>query len=326
MSFYSKPQRKKLIFLGTPEIAAQVLRYIYKSTQASLQVVAVVSQPPVRSTRRGTERPSPVHSLAIELGIPVLTPASAKDDSFLNTLKELQPDLFLTVSYGQFLPKKFLDIPQYGTLNIHPSLLPKYRGASPVQRAIENGESKTGVTLLFSTLAMDAGPIFIQDSLPLDPQIKSSKLLENLMMHGAKLFVKNYRKVFNSNIHLVEQEHLQATQAKKLTKEEGVLDFLQNAKTCHDKVRAFDIWPKTTAKFLIDDMLKEIRIITTEYHNESCLRSPKDIFINKENQSIDICCGDSKILHIKELQEPSKRIVSAGDYINGLHDRRIICI
>lgn len=327
MSFYSNTVRKKLIFLGTPQVAANVLQYLYDKINHSVQIVAVVSQPPVRSVRGGSSQtPSAVHQAALNLGIPVLTPVSAKDEDFLNTLKQLEPDLCLTAAYGQFLPKKFLDIPKLGTLNIHPSLLPLYRGASPVQRTIENGDDKTGVTLLFSTLTMDAGPIFLQKEYSLDENIKTSKLLNFLFMEGAKLFVQNYRKIFSQNFEFQEQDHTKATHAKKISKEEALLDFTQSAQICHNKVRAFDIWPKTTGKFLIGGVEKEIKIITTELLKGKTCSETKELLIDAQAGTIDICCGDHHLLRIKELQEPNKKVVSAGDFINGLHNRAFVCV
>lgn len=318
--------RKKIIFLGTPEISAKVLEYIYQKANHILQIVAVVSQPDARTQRSHELIPSPVSQTAQAIGIPILTPLNAKDEDFLQTIEKLQPDLCLTAAYGQFLPKQFLDIPKYGTLNIHPSLLPCYRGASPVQRSIENGDLETGVTLLFSTLAMDAGPIWLQDKQFIDNTIKASELLEFLFLRGAELFVKNIRQIFTGTATCSEQDHTQATYAKKITKEEGCLDFHQSAKICHNKVRAFDIWPKTGANFLIGDKQKDIKIITTAVRQNQFGLKEKDVYINDTAQTIDICCGDLNILSIIELQEPGKRVMTAKEYINGLHGRKIICL
>lgn len=326
MPFQTSALRKKLIFLGTPDISAHVLDFIYKKTNRTLQIIAVVTQPPARSKRGGDLETSPVHQLALSLGIPVLTPFSAKENEFLETIENLKPDLCLTAAYGNFLPKRFLDIPKFGTLNIHPSLLPLYRGASPVQRALENGETETGVTLLFSTLAMDAGPIFLQEKHTIDPNIKSSALLSKLFARGGELFVQNFQRIFSGNFETQTQDETKITFAKKISKEEGLLDFHQSANICHNKVRAFDIWPKTTAKFQIGNEIKEIKIMTTEVVDNTHQQKENDVFINEHTHTIDICCGDLKILRISELQEPGKRVMTSREYINGLRGRRIICL
>lgn len=159
-------EKARILFLGTPEVAATSLERIVaesKKDDSPYEVVGVVTQPPKRRKRRGKEVPSPVGLAAEELEIPVLTPEKAKDDDFLTALEnEYKPDLCITAAYGQYLPKRFLKIPKLGTLNIHPSLLPKWRGASPVQRSLEAGDNPVGVSVLFTVSKMDAGPIVKQ--------------------------------------------------------------------------------------------------------------------------------------------------------------------
>lgn len=158
--------RKKVVFLGTPDIAASSLELLLEASRqgkgGGFDVVRAVSNPPARTGRKKVLQPSPVQALAERDSIPVMTPATARDEEFLAELEGLEPDLCITAAYGQFLPRRFLDIPKFGTLNVHPSLLPLYRGASPVQRCLEAGEEKTGVTVAFTVLKMDAGPVVRQ--------------------------------------------------------------------------------------------------------------------------------------------------------------------
>lgn len=161
-------ERKKVVFLGTPEIAALSLGLLLEASRqgkgggGGFDVVRAVSNPPARTGRKKVLQPSAVQALADSEGVPVMTPATARDEEFLTGLEELQPDLCITAAYGQFLPRRFLDIPKFGTLNVHPSLLPLYRGASPVQRCLEAGDAETGVTVAFTVLKMDAGPVVRQ--------------------------------------------------------------------------------------------------------------------------------------------------------------------
>lgn len=159
-------QRKKVVFLGTPDVAALSLEMLLKASRrgdgGGFDVVRVVSNPPARVGRKKVLQSCPVQTLAESEGIPVMTPTTARDEGFLSEMEDLHPDLCITAAYGQFLPKRFLNIPRFGTLNVHPSLLPLYRGASPVQRCLEAGDSKTGVTVLFTVLKMDSGPIVRQ--------------------------------------------------------------------------------------------------------------------------------------------------------------------
>jgi folate-dependent phosphoribosylglycinamide formyltransferase PurN len=169
--------RKKIVFLGTPEVAARSLKRLIEASRAddsTFDLTAVVSNPPAKSGRKKQLQPSPVQALAEEEGIPVLTPTGLLkkyEDSaeFLEKMREMAPDLCITAAYGQFLPKSFLCIPKHGTLNIHPSLLPKFRGASPVPRALEEGVAVTGVSVLFTVFEMDAGPIAAQTEVPAPP-------------------------------------------------------------------------------------------------------------------------------------------------------------
>lgn len=158
--------RKKVVFLGTPEVAASSLELLLQASRqgkgGGFDIVRAVSNPPARVGRKKVLQPCLVQALAESEGVPVMTPTSAKDESFLEELEELGPDLCITAAYGQFLPRRFLEIPKFGTLNVHPSLLPRYRGASPVQRCLEAGEPETGVTVAFTVLKMDAGPIVRQ--------------------------------------------------------------------------------------------------------------------------------------------------------------------
>lgn len=315
MSFLQSDNRKKVIFLGTPQVAALALKIILQY-EHFLKVILVVSQPPARSSRNGSETPSPVHTLALERGIPVFTPQSAKNPEFLSDLKELKPDLCITAAYGNYLPKEFLDIPTFGTLNIHPSLLPLYRGAAPVQRCIENGDQKTGVSILFSVAAMDAGPILAQEEFPLNDQIKSPELLDILFEKGAKLLVKALPNYFEGSSKPIEQDHTQATKADKIKPEESYLDFSKSASTLHNKVRAFSGWPGTKSIFLLNNDKIEIKIITTKVSQNNLGLKIGDLLFTQN--TLSVCCGDDQLLDILELQLPGKKAVSAKDFQNGV--------
>lgn len=315
MSFLQSDNRKKVVFLGTPNVAALALKILLQY-EHFLKIILVVSQPPARSSRNGGETPSPVHQLALEKGIPVFKPQTAKNAEFLADLKELKPDLCITAAYGNYLPKEFLEIPVFGTLNIHPSLLPLYRGAAPVQRCIENGDAKTGVSILMSVAAMDAGPILAQEEHPLDDQIKSPELLDFLFEKGAKLLTKTLPNYFiNQNI-LKEQNHALFTKADKIKPEEGLLDFSKSATQLHNKVRAFAGWPGTKSRFLLNNDNIEIKIITTKVTQNNLGLKIGELSFTQN--TISVCCGDEQILEILELQLPGKKAVSAKDFQNGI--------
>ncbi|MEN9808769.1 MAG: hypothetical protein RLZZ488_336 [Pseudomonadota bacterium] len=307
--------KKKIVFLGTPAIVVPVLEQLL-ADNSEFEVVAVVSQPPTRAPRGQSLVPSPVHQRALTAGLPVLTPENAKADDFLHELKLLKPDLFVTAAYGQVLSEEFLAIAQFGTLNIHPSLLPLYRGAAPVQRALEDGVDVTGVTIARTVRAMDAGPIVVQREYRPGDKIKASELLGLLFEIGAKTLIDILPEYFAGKLELVEQDHKHATKARKLTIEEGLLNpDVQSSRTIHNKVRAFAGWPGTRMKLLNGDETIEVKVITTQALLNSKAKSRDIIFANG---ALELVCGDGSVLNILELQAPGKRAVMARDFWNGL--------
>lgn len=314
--------RKKVVFLGTPMVASQALRILCEQASHLIQLILVVSQAPARSGRTKELIPSPVHSYAISQGIPVLTPETAKDESFLRDLESLKPDLCITAAYGNYLPKRFLNIPKFGTLNIHPSLLPLYRGAAPVQRCLEKGDAQTGVTLLFSTSAMDAGPILAQSIYTLDSQVQADELLCNLFEKGTKLLIQNLPTLFSNRSLPKEQNHEMATHAPKIGAEEAWLDFSLPASVLHNKVRAFAPWPGTKAMFLLNDEPIEVKILTSAVSTSPPTAKLGEIFYTPD--SIDICCRENTLFQIKELQLAGKKRTLAKDFQNGLKGKRFV--
>jgi len=182
--------KRRVVFLGTPAVAARSLELLLDASAqgggGGFEVAAVVSQPPARSGRKMKLTASPVQTLAEARGIELLTPASAKEEAFLARLDELQPDLCITAAYGCFLPQRFLDIPRFGTLNVHPSLLPLYRGAAPLQRCLEAGDAVAGVSVAFTVLKMDAGPLLRQEERPLVGDEQEPPLLLELFERGTE--------------------------------------------------------------------------------------------------------------------------------------------
>ena len=322
--------RKKVVFLGTPAVARRALEILLEAEQ-TVQVVLVVSQPPARAPRGGGDVPSPVHALALERGIPVLTPESAREDSFLSDLESLAPDLCVTAAYGNVLPDRFLAAPRFGTLNIHPSLLPAYRGAAPVQRAIEEGVAVTGVSVAFTVKAMDAGPIAAQVRVPVDPNVKAPVLLAQLFEIGAETLVDLMPAVFDGSLVSREQDSAQATKARKMSVDEGVLRWGENAKTLHNRVRAFASWPGTRARFLVSGLEQEFKIITTRLgpcDSEERAAPTMPELRQDENDNVSRCvlrgdalrvvCDDGSSLDVVELQPPGKRVLTAREFWNGL--------
>jgi methionyl-tRNA formyltransferase len=308
---------KRLLFLGTPAVAARALQKLWECQGTLYQVIGVVTQPPARNSRRGGETPSPVHAFAIEKSIPVWAPEKARDEHFLAAMNALNPDICITAAYGNVLPDSFLAIPKFGTLNIHPSLLPLYRGAAPVQRCVEDGPVETGVSILFTVKAMDAGPIVYQEKAPLPPDETAPELLERMFDLGAERLVEILPQVFEQKVTPLEQDHSKATHAKKIDIAEGILTFSRPALTLHNRVRAFAGWPGTRATFLLDGELTEYKIIKTRVGK--ALQFGK---IEFANGVLSVGCGNNIGLEILEIQAPGKKAMPTRDFWNGVKGKK----
>ncbi|CAJ1334328.1 unnamed protein product [Effrenium voratum] len=239
----------RVVFLGSPACVEVVLeRLCQAQNEKGFEVCAVVSRPPKRVKKAITK--TPVHALADKLGVSVLVPSSAKDPDFLDELEKLKPDVCVTAAYGEYLPKRFLQAPKLGTVNLHPSLLPRWRGASPVQRCLVAGDTETGITILYTVAKMDAGPIIVQEKLPLNGSETSPELLDYLFGRGADLLVEVLPKLLKGGITMdtaEAQDERLVEKAPLISKDEGKLwPHNETALQMRDKVRGFAGWPGTT--------------------------------------------------------------------------------
>jgi len=328
---------KRVVFLGTPDVAAKSLEMLAAAskTRNDFEVIAVVSQPPAPAGRNKKLTPSPVHKLAEELNLPLMTPESAKDEEFLSALEALQPDLCITAAYGNFLPKRFLAIPKLGTLNIHPSLLPKYRGAAPVQRCLEAGEEDSGVSVAETVLKMDAGPVVRQLTVKLSGDEKAPDFLMDMFVAGTEALLSALPDYFAGTATKAAQDETKACPAPKLTVEEARLDFSSlGAQTAHNRVRAFASWPGTWSTFsLAGGEGERVKIVTTVVLSaapgssaptrevnlvklprpaSSCLTAPVP------SEALRVVCGDGSVLGVVELLPPGKKAMAARSFVNGL--------
>ncbi|PXF41648.1 Methionyl-tRNA formyltransferase [Gracilariopsis chorda] len=322
---------KRVVFLGTPQIAANVLKKLYaasKQSKPEYELCAVVTQPPASQGRKRVLTKSPVHIVAEQLGIsPILTPVRAGEQDFIDSMTHVHPDLCITTAYGKFLPQKFLDLPKFGTLNIHPSLLPHYRGAAPVPRALEAGVEKTGVTILYTVLKMDAGPIVAVKERELDGSEQTPELLEELVDVGADTLLNVLPSIWEGSAQMCEQDDSQASHAPKLSKDEARLSFTENAILNHNKVRALAGWPGTWADFSVgeSDNAEAIRLKigkTTVLRREGGICFDiHDVSHDAEKNALVITCGDGSRLGLLTVQPPGKRLMDAGSFWNGLRGR-----
>ncbi|TKY50507.1 Methionyl-tRNA formyltransferase [Spatholobus suberectus] len=332
----SSAKKKPLVLLGAPQVSAVVLDALLNastSPNSLFEVAAIVTQPAARRDRGKKLMLSPLATHALDRGFSsdqIFTPQRAGDDTFLSNLKALQPQLCITAAYGNILPTKFLDIPPLGTVNIHPSLLPLYRGAAPVQRALQDGVKETGVSLTFTVHALDAGPIIATETIQVDDQMKAPDLLELLFHKGSKLLIGELPSILDGSarVKAQPQDHSKATLAPKINPDESWLFFDQEASVLHNKVRAFSGWPGARARVLVvekngQQKTLEIKIITTRVCDHESVQFDEADDVAFIEGVLVFPCGRGTTLEVLEVQLPGKKVVNAAAFWNGLRGQKL---
>ncbi|MFZ5646545.1 MAG: methionyl-tRNA formyltransferase [Bacillota bacterium] len=301
-----------IVFMGTPEFAVPTLRSL---AEAGYNISAVITQPDRPRGRGKKVQPSPVKEAALELGIPVLQPDRVRDESFISFLKGLKPDLIVVVAFGRILPAGVLQIPPLGCVNVHSSLLPKYRGAAPMQRAIMNGETETGVTTMMMDTGMDTGDILLRSRMPIDGDDNFGTVHDRLSHLGASLLLETVELLAAGKLAGVPQDHSQATYAPPITREDEVINWNRRAEDIKNQVRALDPWPgaRTT---LGDRVLKVWK--TGEYGQAGAAgddAAPGQV-LGSVKGGLAVMCGDRPVL-IRELQAQGGKRMGAADFLRG---------
>ena len=295
----------RILFLGTPSFAVHPLRRL---VEAGHEIVSVVTQPDRPAGRSRTPQPPPVKQAAIELGLPVFQPETLRDEAAIAHLRELQPEAGVVAAYGEILRRAVLDIPPLGYLNIHPSLLPLYRGPAPVAAAILNDDSVTGVSIILLERAMDAGPILAQATLPLDSSARTGPLTEELFELGAGLLVGTLPLYAAGDLTPQPQDHSRATVTRMLGKEDGRLDWSLPAIALERAVRAYDPWPGAWTTFA-GQQLKVLRAAVREQDGGE----PGTVLDAPE---LMVATGEGA-LELLEIQPAGKRPMAGADWKRG---------
>ncbi|WP_338804004.1 methionyl-tRNA formyltransferase [Xenorhabdus griffiniae] len=297
----------RIIFAGTPDFAARHLAALLNSQH---QVVGVLA-PPDKPAGRGKKlTPSPVKVLAEEHDIPVFQPKTLRTEESQQWVMAQQADIMIVVAYGLILPQAILDIPRLGCLNVHGSLLPRWRGAAPIQRSIWAGDQETGITIMQMNAGLDTGDMLLKAICPITNEDTSASLYEKLADIGPKALL-NTLDLITSETHQPEiQDDTLATYAEKLSKDEAKIDWNLSASQIERCIRAFNPWPMSF--FLVDD--QPIKIWQAEVIAEQTTQSPGTI-INADKRGIQIATADG-ILNIVQLQPPGKKAMSAADLLN----------
>jgi methionyl-tRNA formyltransferase len=297
----------KIIFMGTAELSCASLEKLARDKRFS--VVAVATQPDKPKGRELKPQPSPVKILAQKLNLPVLQPAKARDEKFISELRELEPDLIVVVAYGQILPQTILDLPKFGCVNVHTSLLPKYRGASPIQSAILNGETETGVTIMKMDAGLDTGEILSQTHTPILPEDNSQTLHDRLAQLGADLLAQTIPDFIAGKIQPMPQKNSEATHTAKIKKEDGKIDWNLSAQEILNRLRAFTPWPGAFT-FLNGKMLKIWKAEVVEKSGAA------GEILSADKNEIIVACGKNA-LRILELQREGGRRLRAQEFLAG---------
>ncbi|PJE64091.1 MAG: methionyl-tRNA formyltransferase [Candidatus Ryanbacteria bacterium CG10_big_fil_rev_8_21_14_0_10_43_42] len=303
----------KIVFFGTPDFSVRILASLIHH---NLTPVAVVTVPDKPVGRKKEYMPSAIKAYATENTIPVLEPETLRDPVFLKELRGYHADIFTVASFGRLLPKTLLDIPLKGVINVHPSLLPRHRGASPIQTAILKGDVKTGVTLMLTDAEMDHGPI-IAKSKPYDIQNFGYKQLhDELAKQGGDLLAETLPKWIAGEITPQEQDHTKATFTKLFTKEDGHINWNRSVKEIDRHIRAFEEWPGTYS-FYEDGShkVRRVKILKGHASDQPSPGKPGTV-VQEKNGSLAVCTKDNLFI-VEFIQMEGKRPVSGDDFLNG---------
>ena len=297
-----------IIFAGTPDVAATVLGALLDSKHTILSVLTQQDRPKGRGRKLSQ---SPVKSLAINHDIPVLQPKTLKDKLVQDCLENLAPDIMIVVAYGMLLPREVLDIPMHGCLNVHYSLLPRWRGAAPIQRAIEAGDAKTGITIMQMDEGLDTGDMLTSFEIDIEQTDTSASLYEKLNALAPEALLKALAQLESQSLIAQVQDASKATYARKLSKQEARINWHESAAAILRKVHAFNPWP--VAVSVLDDIVIRLWEGFTSEHQKGS--APGEI-INTTKDAIVVATADG-VLHLTQLQMPDKSVGSAKELLNG---------
>ncbi len=297
-----------IVFMGTPDFALPTLKQLHESTH---NVQLVVTQPDRPKGRGRESTPPPVKQFAVENGLPTLQPEKSTDPKVVQTLSELNADIFIVVAFGQILKENLLALPRYFCMNLHSSLLPKYRGAAPINWAIINGESETGVTTMKMDAGLDTGDILLADRVPIHFEEDAQSLHDTLATKGASLVLETLRQLEARTLKPLSQNSSLSSYAPKLKKEDGLIDWDNPALTIHNRVRGLSPWPGAFSYL----GPKRLSIRKTEITVGEPSDIPGDI-IRTSDRGIEVGTRDGRII-ITELQPEGKKRMSAKSFLAG---------
>ena len=302
-----KPESLRTVFMGTPDFALPTLQGLL---DAGVELIGVYTQPDRPKGRGKKLAASPVKELALKHEIPVYQPLKLRDPQAVEELQALRPDLIVVVAYGQILPKAVLEIPTYHCINVHASLLPRYRGAAPINKAIIDGETETGVTTMLMDVGLDTGDMLVKRSLPIGPEETAGRLHDRLAQLGREAMEETLERLCAGTLVPEKQDDDLSCYAPMLKKEDGLIDWQQSALQIHNRVRGLDPWPGAYTH-LDEEILK---IAATRVEPE--LSGEPGEILSADKTGVRVACGEGGLV-IGELQLPGKKRLAAINFLSG---------
>ena len=302
----------KIVYMGTPDFAVPPLAALVEN---GYEVTAVITQPDKPKGRGKTLMPTPVKEEARKHEIPVYQPAKVRDPEFLETLQKLEPDMIIVAAFGQIIPKVILDMPKYGCINIHASLLPKYRGAAPIQQAVIDGEKESGVTIMKMGTGLDTGDMISQAVVKLREDETGGSLFDRLAETGAELLVRTIPSIENGTaVYTKQPEESPTPYAAMITKQMGLLDFSKSAVVLERLVRGMNPWPSAYT-FLNN---KTLKVWKCSVESGSCGKDVPGTITDVDKKGIHVACGEGTLI-LEEVQLEGKKRMETDAFLRGYH-------
>lgn len=298
-----------IVFMGTPDFSAPILRMLHDE---GYTIKAVVTQPDRPVGRKRVLTPPPVKATALELGLPIIQPEKLRGSEELQQILALQPDLVITAAFGQILPKELLDAPALGCINVHASLLPKYRGGAPIHQAVMDGEKETGVTIMYMAEKLDAGDIISQKAIPIEEDDHTGGLFDKLSMVGCELLKETLPSIINGTNNRTVQDEAQVTFASNISREQERIDWTNDAITLYNQVRGLHPWPVAYTTFEDGNFKIWWATIGKSKHEAN----PGTVVAIDKNH-FEVAAGNGTTLALYDVQPAGKKRMTAEEYLRG---------
>jgi methionyl-tRNA formyltransferase len=299
----------KILFMGTPDFAAHTLNAMI---DAGLDIVGVVSQPDRPKGRGHKTVPTDVKAAALDASLSVYQPESLKDGALMPILEQLNPDVIVVVAYGKILPDYIINYPKYGCVNVHASLLPKYRGAAPIQWAIINGEKTTGVTTMKMDSGLDTGDMLLKEETEIGEYETAEELFDRLAGIGGKLLIRTLEELEKGTVTPIPQQHEKHTYAPMISRETGIIDWTKSAEEISKLICGMNSWPLASTKYKNGTL----KIVTAEVCSDTSDEKAGKLLSLEKGKGLKVACGEGT-LYIKSAQFPESKKMNVEDYARG---------